>query len=51
VTWNSGTEMSVRNQLPASLVTPSTRTRFSQLVRNASCVVGTPLGRPVVPEV
>ena len=51
VTWNSGTEINVRSAVPASADMPKDRIMFSQLVRNASCVVGTPLGRPVVPEV
>ena len=51
VTWNSGTEISVRSSGPMSAGIPRQRIMFWVLVRNASCVVGTPLGCPVVPEV
>lgn len=51
VTWNSGTEMRVRKRSPTSRANPEHRSEFSVLVRNASCVVGTPLGWPVVPDV
>ena len=51
VTWNSGTEISVRSFGPMSAGIPRQRSMFWLLVRNVSCVVGTPLGCPVVPEV
>ena len=51
VTWNSGTEMSVRIPSPRSRGCSRHRIAFSVLVTKASCVVGTPLGWPVVPEV
>ncbi|ETB34521.1 hypothetical protein O977_05485 [Mycobacterium avium subsp. paratuberculosis 10-5975] len=44
VTWNSGTEISVRMSSPRSRGCCKQRIAFSVLVRNASCVVGTPLG-------
>jgi hypothetical protein len=51
VTWNSGTEINVRRPAPISAGRPRQVSMFSALVRNASWVVGTPLGLPVVPDV
>ena len=50
-TWNSGTEISVRRPAPISAGRWRQVIMFSALVRNASWVVGTPLGWPVVPDV
>ncbi len=49
VTWNSGTETSVRT-LP-SKGSGTMRRQVSMFERNPSCVVIAPLGKPVVPLV
>jgi len=51
VTWNSGTGINVRRPAPISAGRPRQVSTFPALARNASWVVGTPLGLPVVPDV
>lgn len=49
VTWNSGTDTSVRDSLPRSR--RRIRRQVSQFDRKLACVVTAPLGKPVVPLV
>ena len=51
VTWNSGTETSVRSDVPRSRSKPTQRTAVSVFARKLRCVVIAPLGKPVVPLV
>ncbi len=50
VTWNSGTDTSVRSGGPSGS-SRRMRRHVSQLDRKFSCVVTAPLGKPVVPLV
>ena len=49
VTWNSGTDTSVRSS--TSRGRPTTRRAVSQFARKFACVSIAPFGKPVVPLV